>query len=296
MRVVAGTHEHVQEAEDRLLGTGEDEDVVGVRCGVERRDLGPQERMAGRLGIAQPEVRPGGPHLVVGQVEQLGQRPALHVGRAEQVADGELPAGEVALQGEVGESHGRRMAPRAVGAPCCGAREAPRCARAAPRRVHRLVPPAAAVHSSMLAPAALRRYSGLAGAAAPRACGEAASRRSESTVTVLRRRATAGRRRHGRSPSADALAGAESSVSVAPSGVSEEAEAVDAARDGDAPAERRGRCRARHRAIGARRRAGAGVRRSGQRVRVTFARPGGASGSRPRARAVASARRKPGRT
>ena len=112
-RVIAGTHEHVQEAEDRFLGTAEDEDVVGVGCPVERRDLGPQERMAGRFGIAEPEIGPGGLHLVVGEGEQLGHRPALHVGRAEQVAGGELPAGEVALQGEVGQSHGRSLA-RAV--------------------------------------------------------------------------------------------------------------------------------------------------------------------------------------
>jgi hypothetical protein len=46
-RVVAGPQQHVQEAEDRFLGTGEDEDIGGVRRGVQRRDLGPQERMAG---------------------------------------------------------------------------------------------------------------------------------------------------------------------------------------------------------------------------------------------------------
>ena len=64
-RVVAGREEDVRETEDRLLGTGEDQDVVGIDRLVQRRDLGPEERMARGLGVSQAEVAPQGRPLLV---------------------------------------------------------------------------------------------------------------------------------------------------------------------------------------------------------------------------------------
>jgi hypothetical protein len=65
--------------------------------------------MAGRLRVAELQAVPHRAGLVVRQREQVGHRPALDVGRAEQVLDGELPAGEEALEGEVGDAHGPMM-------------------------------------------------------------------------------------------------------------------------------------------------------------------------------------------
>ena len=68
--------------------------------------------MAGRLGVAQGQGVPQRAGLVVGQGQDLGHRQALDVRGAEQVLDGELPAGEVALEGEVGQAHGGMMRDR----------------------------------------------------------------------------------------------------------------------------------------------------------------------------------------
>ena len=109
-RVVARPEHHVRQAEDALLGAGEDEDLVRLDPVVERRDLPAQERMSGRLGVAEAEAGPQGPRLVVGQGQQLGHGKALDVRGAEQVVDGELPAGEIPLELEVGDPHLAMMA------------------------------------------------------------------------------------------------------------------------------------------------------------------------------------------
>ena len=88
-----------------------DEDVVGPGGLVERGDLAPEERVAGRFRVAEAEVAPQRGGLVVGEGEQVAHRPRLDVARAEEVADGELPAGEVAFELEVGDPH-QRMMPR----------------------------------------------------------------------------------------------------------------------------------------------------------------------------------------
>ena len=130
--VVARPQQHVDQTEDRLLGPGEDEDVVGREAVVQGGDLATQQRMTARLRVAQGQAVPQGPGLVVGQGEQLAHRVALHVRGAQQVLDGELPAGEVALQGEVGDAHLAIVAegvaaraaepePGAEGALCSGA-------------------------------------------------------------------------------------------------------------------------------------------------------------------------------
>ena len=56
--MVARAEQDVREAEDRLLCAGEDEDVVRRERVVERGDLGPEERMSGRLRVAEPQVVP----------------------------------------------------------------------------------------------------------------------------------------------------------------------------------------------------------------------------------------------
>ena len=108
-RVVARSEQHVGEAEDRLLGAGEGQDVVGLDRLVQRGDLAPQQRMAGRLGVAQLEAVPQRAGLVVSEREQLRHRVRLDVRGAQQVLGRELPAGEVALEGELGDAHGPMM-------------------------------------------------------------------------------------------------------------------------------------------------------------------------------------------
>ena len=105
-----GPSSGVGEAEDRLLRAGEDQDVVGLEAVVQRGDLAPEERMAGRLRVAEGQAVPQAARLVVGEREELGHRVALDVGGAQQVLDRELPAGEIALEGEVGDAHRRHDA------------------------------------------------------------------------------------------------------------------------------------------------------------------------------------------
>ena len=76
---------------------------------VQGGDLAAQQRMAGRFRVAELEPVPQRARLVVGQRQQLGHRVGLDVRGAEQVLDRELPAGEVALEGEVGDAHGPMM-------------------------------------------------------------------------------------------------------------------------------------------------------------------------------------------
>lgn len=105
-QVVARLERHVHEGEDRLLGTGVDQHVARPHRLVDPRDRLPQLRIAGALGVPQPEPRqpPLPPfHL---ERQQLGHRPRLAVARREQVPGGELVAGEVALEVEGGEGHG----------------------------------------------------------------------------------------------------------------------------------------------------------------------------------------------
>ena len=61
--------------------------------------------MAGRLRVAERQAVPQVARLVVGEREEVGHRAALDVRRAQEVLDGELPAGEIALQREVGDAH-----------------------------------------------------------------------------------------------------------------------------------------------------------------------------------------------
>jgi len=98
-----------EQAEDRLLGAGEDEDVIGLERVVQRGDLAPQQGVAGRFRVAEAQAGPQRPGLGVGQFEQRDHRPALDVAGAGDVLDRELPAGEVALQREVGDAHGGMM-------------------------------------------------------------------------------------------------------------------------------------------------------------------------------------------
>ena len=108
-RVVARSEQHVGEAEDRLLGAGEGQDVVGLDRLVQRGDLAPQQRMTGRLRVAELEAVPQRAGLVVSEREQLRHRVRLDVGGAQQVLGRELPAGEVALEGEFGDAHAPMM-------------------------------------------------------------------------------------------------------------------------------------------------------------------------------------------
>ena len=103
--VVAWSEEHVCEAEDRFLGASEGQDVVGLDRLVQRGYLAPQQRVAGRLGVAQLEAVPQRACLVVSEGEQLRHRVRLDVRGAQQVLGREFPAGEVTLEGELGDAH-----------------------------------------------------------------------------------------------------------------------------------------------------------------------------------------------
>ena len=81
------------------------EHVVGLDRLVGRGDLAAEQRVAGRLGVAELEALPERAGLGVGEGDELGHREALDVRCAEQVLDLELPFGEVALEGEVGDAH-----------------------------------------------------------------------------------------------------------------------------------------------------------------------------------------------
>ncbi len=95
--------QRVHQHEHRLLGPRERQHALRRHAFVRRGDLAPQERVAGRLGVAEPEVAPHGARLVVGEREQLVERHRLHVRGAEQVPRGELVPREVALERELGE-------------------------------------------------------------------------------------------------------------------------------------------------------------------------------------------------
>ena len=74
-RVVARPEDGVDQGEDPLLGAGQDEDVVGRGGVVERGDLVAQERVAGRLRVAEAEVAPERGGLIVGEPStSLAQR------------------------------------------------------------------------------------------------------------------------------------------------------------------------------------------------------------------------------
>ena len=104
--VVARAEQDVGEAEDRLLGPGEHQHVVGLEGLVQAGDLAAEQRVAGRLRVAEGQAVPQGARLVVGHREQVAHRHALDVRGAQEMVDGELPAGEVALEREVGDAHG----------------------------------------------------------------------------------------------------------------------------------------------------------------------------------------------
>ena len=72
--------------------------------------------MAGRLRVAEAQVRPERPGLVIGERQQVRHRVALDVGRAEQVARRELPAREIPLEREVGDAHAAAQPPTAISA------------------------------------------------------------------------------------------------------------------------------------------------------------------------------------
>jgi hypothetical protein len=61
--------------------------------------------MAGRLRVAQGEVLPHRPGLLVGEVQQVRHRVALDVRGAQEMLGRELPAGEIAFEREVGDAH-----------------------------------------------------------------------------------------------------------------------------------------------------------------------------------------------
>ena len=104
-RMVGGPEQHVVEREDGLLRTGEDHHLVRADVLVLARNLGAQFGHAVGLRVAESQPLPASPAVVVGQGQQLGHGPALHVRGAQQHPGAELPAGEEALQGEVVQAH-----------------------------------------------------------------------------------------------------------------------------------------------------------------------------------------------
>ena len=58
--------QHVGEAEDPLLGPGEDQHVIRVEVVVQRGDLATEQWVAGRFRVAEGQAVPQGARLVVG--------------------------------------------------------------------------------------------------------------------------------------------------------------------------------------------------------------------------------------
>ena len=103
--MVAGPEQDVVKREDRFLGAGEDQHVVGRNSLVQRRNLGSQSRVALRFRVAEPQLVPPPPAIFVRQIEQVVERPTLDVGGAQQQVCGEFPAREETLEGEVVQAH-----------------------------------------------------------------------------------------------------------------------------------------------------------------------------------------------
>ena len=106
-----------------------DEDVVGLDRFVERGDLAAQQRVAGRLRVAEREPSQSARVSSSARARSVGHRLALDVRRAEEVLDRELPAGEVALEREVGDAH-----PGHDAAPCRRMSSTRSSSSACPRR------------------------------------------------------------------------------------------------------------------------------------------------------------------
>jgi hypothetical protein len=70
--VIARREEGVHEQEDPLFGH-DLHDVVGGEAPIAFGDRPAEQGMARALGVAQPEIVPQGPGLVVGHRHQLGQ-------------------------------------------------------------------------------------------------------------------------------------------------------------------------------------------------------------------------------
>ena len=111
--VVARPAQHVHQAEDRFLGAGEGQDLVGVDRLVQRGDLASEQRMPVRFGVAELEPVPQRPGLVVRQREQLGHRERLDVRGAQEVLRRRTPSARNSARGR-----SRRCASTHDGAPC----------------------------------------------------------------------------------------------------------------------------------------------------------------------------------
>jgi hypothetical protein len=106
--VLAWPQQHVHQDEDRFFRSGKDERLVRRDALVQRRDFPTQQRVAGRLGVAEPQVPPEGEHFVVGECQELRHGQRLDIRSAGDVPDDELPAGEESLEGEGRIRHGKR--------------------------------------------------------------------------------------------------------------------------------------------------------------------------------------------
>ncbi len=123
-QVVARLQGGVHEDKDRLLGAGENQDVIGADAIVQAGDLAAQGRVAARLGVAQAQ----GPESFLGpglHGQQFAQGKGFAVRGAKVGARAELMAGEKTLQGERDDPHGcnsgkrEAMMPRTHSAGSC---------------------------------------------------------------------------------------------------------------------------------------------------------------------------------
>lgn len=94
----------MHEEEDRLLGAGMDQHLVGLDGAVEAADLAPERRAALALGVAEPLLLEGVVSAGL-QGQEVGDGHRLAVGAAEEVVDVELVLGEVSLQFEGRDLH-----------------------------------------------------------------------------------------------------------------------------------------------------------------------------------------------
>jgi hypothetical protein len=103
-RMITRRQQRVHRDEDAFFGPGEGQHVVRRDRVVQTGDLRPQKRQARRLRVSERELLPEASCLVIGQREQLVHPPPLDVGCAQHMTHRELPAGEIALERELGKT------------------------------------------------------------------------------------------------------------------------------------------------------------------------------------------------
>ena len=77
--MITRAEEDIDEGEDPLPSAGHDQDVSRVGRVVQGGDFAAQERVPGRLRVAEAQVAPERSGLVIGMVQEFRHGPALDI-------------------------------------------------------------------------------------------------------------------------------------------------------------------------------------------------------------------------